>query len=238
MTKKEKAQVIRNTIAELEKRYPETTSPGTKDPLEQLLVSLVSFDSPRDAAAKALLLFEEEFVDWNEVRVSAVPEIASVLQRAGIEEGRARTIKTVLNELFLKKNQLSLEFLLKYKEKQAYDYLSRFEGLPQAVIDEVMLLGLGHPVCPVTEDILRVCRGLGVVGDKDDAESVRKLLMATVPKSSMAMAYALLKAHAPHVKETRKAEPAVKRKPAAGKSGKKGASSKKSKESSPSAARR
>jgi len=218
-------------LSELEKKYPDTAKPGTKDPLEQLLVSLISFQSPPDAAAKALRLFEAEFVDWNEVRVSAVPEIASVLQRAGIEDGRARTIKTVLNELFLKKNQLSLEFLLKYKEKQASDYLNRFEGLPQTVIDEVMLLGLGHPVCPVTEDVLQVCRGLGVVGRHDDAESVRKLLLAAIPKSSMAMAYALFKAHAPHVKDARKAEPAAKRKPAAGKSGKKGAPPKKSKES-------
>lgn len=200
MTKKQKVQTIRKEIASLEKKYPDLEIPEPKEPLEQLLVSIISLNSPAGAAAKALQLFDEEFVDWNEVRVSAVPEIASVLARAGIEENRARMIKSVLSELFLKKNQLSMDFLLKYKEKQAQDFLNRFEGLDPAAVDEVMLLSLGHARFPVTDKVLRVCQSLGVVESREENESVAKVLMATVPKTSMAAAYVLFTTHADQVK--------------------------------------
>jgi len=245
MTKKQKIQIIRKEIASLEKKYPDLKIPEPKEPLGQLLVSIISLSSPASSASKALQLFDEEFVDWNEVRVSAVSEIASVLARAGIEEDRARMLKSVLGELFLKKNQLSMDFLLKYKEKQAHDFLNRFVGLDPAAVDEVMLLSLGHARFPVTAKVLRVCRSLGVAGDREGNESVAKLLMAAVPKSSMAEAYLLFTAHADHVKVAKpvkkkaktttrkksstakktKAKPgsSSKRKTAAKKAGKKGA---------------
>ena len=209
MNKKQKALLVRKTVNTLANKYPSPEEPEPVDPLEQLLGSIISCDSRPECSAKALELFEEEFVDWNEVRVSSIAEIAGVLRQAGVDVEQARTIKSVLSQLFLKKNQLSMEFLRKYKEKQAEDFLNRFVGLNPAVVDEVMLLSLGHHRFPVNRDVLRVCRHLGIVTDEGQEET-RALLMSSVPKSLMKSAYFLFCAHARAKGDSLDAAPAKK----------------------------
>jgi endonuclease III len=111
-----------------------------------------------------------------------------------MDDGRARLIKAVLGDLFLKKNQLSLDFLKKYQEKQAYDVLKRIEGLPDAVIDEVMLISLHHTCFPMNASVTRVCDRLGIVGGGDGG-SARDFMAAIVPKTLMPMGYMLFNAH-------------------------------------------
>lgn len=195
MTKKKKIRLFRQVISKLEKKYPNALQGQRTDPLEQLLSSIVHFDAPAEKVGRALEVFRDEFVDWNEVRVSAVSEIAGALRQAGIEEDRARLIKSALSKLFLKKNQLTLDFIKNYNQKQASDFLSRFEGLHPSIIDEVMLLSLGFPCFPMNDRAHRVCVRLGLVEDGNEA-SARKFMEAIIPKFLKSKAYTLIATHA------------------------------------------
>ncbi|MBI2191172.1 MAG: hypothetical protein HYU36_04230 [Planctomycetes bacterium] len=202
MNKKKKIKLFRLVMSKLEKKYPEALPIKRTDPLDQLLTSIIHFDSLPEKARLALELLRKEFVDWNEVRVSAVSEMAAVLREAGLEEDRARLLKSALTHLFLKKNQLSLDFMKNYPEKQASEFLARFEGLHPSIVDEVLLLSLGFQRFPLNEKTQRVCERLGWVDDSDEAGAARTM-SAVIPKTLKGKAYVLLKAHAEETCKTK-----------------------------------
>lgn len=198
MTKKHKVQFFRQSLTRLEKEHKIDAAAENTSALTQLLASILQLDCSAQRASMADSLFEERFVDWNEVRVSALTEIADVFREAGIDEGRARILKTALSELFRRRNELNMDFLSSYKEKQAEDFLDRLGGLPSSIVDEVMLLSLGHSRFPLNRNVRRLCDRLGVL-DGDDEEEQRSSLQGIIPKTKMARSHRLFEAHAKSV---------------------------------------
>jgi endonuclease III len=214
MNKKEKTKIIRKTITSLEKVYKDVEPAEPKPVFEQMLQSILSLNESPAGTTKAFELFEVEFVDWNEIRVSAVAEIGRVLKDAGIDPEKARVLKAALGRLFVKKNQLSMDFLLNYQEKKAHDFLKGFPGLPSASLNEIMLLSLGHPFFPVTDKVVKVCHAIDVSDENPDTDELARLLSESIPKKQMLKAYYLFCAYAadvkPPVKKAKKKSPAKK----------------------------
>lgn len=211
MTKKDKTQIIRKTLASLEKVYKNVEPPEPKPVFEQMLQSILSLNEEPAATRKAFELFEMEFVDWNEIRVSSVAEIGSVLKTAGLDPEKARVLKSVLGRLFVKKNQLSMDFLLNYKVKKAHDFLKAFPKLPLAIFNELMLVSLGHPYFPVTDKVLKVCQYLDIADENQDLEELSLLLSESIPDKQMLRAYYIFCAYADDLKPEQKSKKATKK---------------------------
>ncbi|MDP6111557.1 MAG: hypothetical protein QGF00_02840 [Planctomycetota bacterium] len=214
MTKKEKTQIIRKTITSLEKVYQDVEPAEPMPVFEQMLQSILSLNESPSGTRKAFELFEVEFVDWNEVRVSAVAEIGRVLKDAGLDPEKARILKAALGRLFVKKNQLSMDFLLNYKEKKAHDFLKAFPGLPRATLNEIMLLSLGHPFFPATDKVVKVCHAINVATEDQDIDELAQLLSDSIPKKLMLKAYYLFCAYADDLKPEKKSKKTAKKSPA------------------------
>jgi len=214
MTKKEKTQIIRKTITSLEKVYKDVEPPETKPVFEQMLQSILSLNEELRGVKKAFELFEVGFVDWNEIRVSAVAEIGRVLKDAGLDPEKARVLKAALNRLFVKKNQLSMDFLLNYKEKKAFDFLKAFPKMPIATRNELLLVSLGHPFFPVTDKVIKVCRFVGIADENQDIDELTQLLTESIPNKQMLKAYYLFCAYADDLKPEKQAKKTAKKSPA------------------------
>ena len=227
MTKKEKTQIIRKTMTSLEKVYKDVEPAETKPVFEQMLQSILSLNENPIGVRKAFELFEVGFVDWNEIRVSAVAEIGRVLKDAGIDPEKARVLKAALGRLFVKKNQLSMDFLLNYKEKKAHDFLKAFPRMPTATLHELLLVSLGHPFFPVTDKVVKVCRSIGVADENQDIDELTQLLTDSIPNRQMLKAYYLFCAYADDLKPEKAAKKSPAKKSPAKKSAKSAAPAKK-----------
>jgi endonuclease III len=179
-----------------------------------MLQSILSLNEELRGVKKAFELFEVGFVDWNEIRVSAVAEIGRVLKDAGLDPEKARVLKAALNRLFVKKNQLSMDFLLNYKEKKAFDFLKAFPKMPIATRNELLLVSLGHPFFPVTDKVIKVCRFVGIADENQDIDELTQLLTESIPNKQMLKAYYLFCAYADDLKPEKQAKKTAKKSPA------------------------
>jgi endonuclease-3 len=111
LTVAEKTKRLRKIISSLEKRYGRGNFPERNSYLEQLVFYYVFYHANLSGARKVLKSFRDNYVDWNEVRVSSLGEIGATLQNHSITPEVAVPIKEVLNGIFSTQNRMSLDFL-------------------------------------------------------------------------------------------------------------------------------
>ena len=165
------------------------------EPLEELVLALLSEGVPRKQAARAGRDLARAFVDWNEVRISRPGEVRAVLEPMDDAAGRAERIVRALNSIFAARGELSLAFLHDLSPKEAEDFLGRIEGLNRQARARILLFALGQPALPVTPQILRVAARLGLVPNGEAPEAAGERLEKIVPRAQMALFYSLFNEH-------------------------------------------
>ena len=104
----------------LEKKYGGVTSLDRDNPLDQLVVLILAANSNQKKADEALIGLRSAFVDWNEVRVTALHDIDHAIDSLGAKggEGKAALIRDVLGAIYARFNKVDLDFLLEKGDKQ------------------------------------------------------------------------------------------------------------------------
>jgi len=97
--------------------------------LDRLVLLLLSKDTPPARARAALERLREDFVDWNEVRVSSPLEIQRSLEDFDEEEAaaKAQTVRTLLARVFEKVHCLKLDRLLEEDRAARERFLESLE---------------------------------------------------------------------------------------------------------------
>jgi endonuclease III len=129
-----------------------------------VLLAIIARGAAVTAAKKAFERIKEFFVDWNELRVTRVGQIAFYLD--GIKEARAkaRSIGDVLGNIFEGTHDLGLHFLEGASAEEARDFLMGLGALDDAIVDEIILSGRAFFHMSADTDVARVARRLELVG--------------------------------------------------------------------------
>ena len=203
-----KQQLLTQAQNALKKRFPlPTLEPEAPRPLlEELLYAICREGSTTADAEAAYGRLKKTFVDWNEIRVSTMQEVADALRplpQAGL---RAGWIIGVLHAVFelnysydlgdmekkgLKQaaKQVSRYFndseLKKLNLKQAAKQIGRFKQVNDFAVAWVVQRSLGGHAIPLDGPTVRVLQRLGVVEevDPDDLESLRGGIEHVIPKT-------------------------------------------------------
>ena len=203
-----KQQLLTHAQAALKKRFPlpaiEAESP--RPLLEELVYAICREGSTTPDADAAFARIKKAFVDWNEIRVSTVQEVADVLRPLPQAGPRAGWVIGVLQAVFelnysyeigemekkgLKNaaKQISRYFNAKDLEtkglKQAAKQISRFKQVNDFAVAWVVQRSLGGHAIPLDGPTVRVLQRLGVVEevDPDDLESLRGGIEHVIPKA-------------------------------------------------------
>jgi endonuclease-3 len=152
--------------------------------LEQFLYALCREGTTRAAADRAFRRLQENFFDWNEIRVSSVREVADHLDGLPHPETRAHKIISFLQEVFETTYSFDLESLHKKGLKLAAKQLSRYEVAGDYHVSWVIQQSLGGHSLPLDEPSLRVLRRVGLAEEEGaDLEALRTSLEHQVPKA-------------------------------------------------------
>lgn len=203
-----KQQLLTHAQAVLKKRFPlPTLEPEEHRPLlEELLFAICREGSTTEDAEAAYGRLRKVFVDWNEIRVSTVQEVADTLRPLPNAGPRAGWIIGVLHAVFemnysydlgdmekkgLKNaaKQISRYFNAKDLEtkglKQAAKQIERFKQVNDFAVAWVVQRSLGGHAIPLDGPTFRVLRRLNVVeeADADDMESLRGGIEHMIPKA-------------------------------------------------------
>jgi endonuclease-3 len=180
-----KQQLLTQTYNLLKKQYDSATEEHEKRPIiEHLLYAICREGATRDKADKAFDSLRKTFFDWNEVRVSAVHEIADAMGKLPEAGAKAQRIVGVLQEWFEQFYNFDMEDLAKKGVKDAAKKLSRHKDVNDFHIAWVIQHGFGGHAIPLDEPTLRVLKRLGALEEEnEDLEAMRGSIEHNVPKA-------------------------------------------------------
>ena len=97
----------------LKKFYQPLPTQPTRPLLEHVLYASLLEDAPADLADEGMAKCEQEFFDWNEVRVTTITELSQVLENLPDPQKAARRLKSNLQAIFEEFYTFDLDHLKK-----------------------------------------------------------------------------------------------------------------------------
>lgn len=153
-----------------------------EEPLvHELVFSMLLWESTMENAIKAMDKIHEQFVDYNDLRVSFPEEIEALLgsryQRA--EDRSIRLIES-LRKIFLTYQKLTLEPLRAMSKRESREFLDSIESLPRFVVSRLMLLGLDAHAFPLDAKIARAMHKADFISSAKNPDSVAIMLERSI----------------------------------------------------------
>lgn len=192
MAASNRAKLITKLHTELKKKYSLPPSQPSRPLLEHLLYACLLQDAPFDLADEGLAKCEQEFFDWNEVRVTTVTELTQVLSGMPEPAKTARRLKEILQAVFEEFYAFDLDHLKKENLGKA---VARFEAMPVMtpfVLSYTIQHGLGGHSIPVDYAAMVIMLATGVASQNEAADGKIPGLERAIPKNKALEFSALL----------------------------------------------
>jgi endonuclease III len=191
------AAKIRKLFRELKNVEPKPTWPESDDPLEQLMLAVLSEGTHPAKARSALNRLLAQAVDLNELRVSTPQELA--LNIEGLLPNpleRTTALVQVLQSLYERENGVTLERLKGKGKRETRAYLETLEGITPYVVACTMLWGLGDHAIAVDEALLAQLKKEELVDATADAAAVQQFLERHIPSNEAKLFTLVMKRYA------------------------------------------
>ncbi|QEF99708.1 hypothetical protein Mal15_37740 [Stieleria maiorica] len=192
MAASNRAKLITKLHTELKKKYTLPPSQPSRPLLEHLLYACLLQDAPYDLADEGLAKCEQEFFDWNEVRVTTVTELTQVLSGMPDPAKTARRLKEILQAVFEEFYAFDLDHLKKENLGKA---VARFESMPVMtpfVLSYTIQHGLGGHSIPVDYAGMVIMLSTGIASQNEAADGKIPGLERAIPKNKAVEFSALL----------------------------------------------
>lgn len=171
---KEYEKKIKKLLGEAAKNRPAAVS--TEDVTRLMLESILMADATRKQAESACNAMVKEFVDYNEMRVAPIKEIAECAGK-GFPFGRekAEAIIASLNNVFDRNGSFGLDFLAGISKRDLRRHMVELGMSPYAAARVALYLFETHAV-PVDHSLCIVLESEGLVHPGSDVSDVQGFL--------------------------------------------------------------
>ena len=150
MSASNRAKLIGKLHTALKKNYTGPVAQPTRPLLEHLLYACLLEDAPFDLADESLAKCEQDFFDWNEVRVTTVTELSQAFSRLPDPIKAARRLKSNLQAVFEQFYTFDLDHLKKENLGKAVGKFEKMPAMSPFVLSYTVQHGLGGHSIPLT----------------------------------------------------------------------------------------
>jgi endonuclease-3 len=173
---------VRAIHARLARRFGELAPPRTVDPLDELILTVLSQHTSDLNAERAFADLRAAFPGgWEEVVRAPSERVADAIRTGGLANTKAPRIQEILREVRRREDAFDLTSLASMTDGAARDYLTSLPGIGPKTAAVVLSFALGRDALPVDTHVHRVSRRLGLIPPKTSAERADRLLHALVP---------------------------------------------------------
>jgi endonuclease-3 len=172
---------VRAIVNRLRKRYGALVPPRTVDPLEELVLTVLSQHTSDVNAARAYAALRGRFHTWNAVVDAPSGEVADAIRSGGLANTKAPRIQAILREVREREGAFDLSVLRTLGDAEARSYLTSLPGIGPKTAAVVLSFALGRDTIPVDTHVHRVARRLGLVPQTASADRADRLLHDLVP---------------------------------------------------------
>jgi endonuclease III len=181
----------------LAKHYKLSEPPERRETVMENVMMAVLWDGEDPAHARAAFTkLTEEFVDWNDLRVSPTTEVEAVLASCGVDRSKAFVLKRLLSKAVEDFYSLEFERLDDQPRERVRAWFQDIEGLPHHLMAAVLYRVYEYDRMLVGEDVARVIIRLGLASETATPQEIEAALAKVVPAKEAHQMYHALRSHA------------------------------------------
>lgn len=166
-------------------RYGPRVWPGRSDPLDELVLTILSQSTTDHNSGMAYAALRRRFPTWEEVLDAPVGEVYAAIRPAGLGNVKAPRIQQTLRRVQERAGRLSLDHLDELPLDEARAWLTGLEGIGPKTAACVLMFALGRPALPVDTHVHRVSLRLGLIGPRVSAEAAHALIEGALPPEAV-----------------------------------------------------
>ena len=172
---------VRAILARLEKRWGAMAPPRRVDPLDELVLTVLSQHTSDLNAERAFASLRAAFPTWDDVMAAPTPAVADAIRSGGLADTKAPRIQAILRAVHDREGRLDLSRLRDVSDDDARAYLTSLPGVGPKTAAVVLSFALGRDAIPVDTHVHRVSKRLGLIPANASAEKADRLLHDLVP---------------------------------------------------------
>lgn len=160
----------------LEAHYGPRSWRGRRDPLEELVMTILSQNTSDRNSGRAYRALRQAFPDWQALIDAPTEAVYAAIKPAGLGKVKAPRIQQTLRRIQERTGALSLDLLDALPLEEARAWLTSLDGIGPKTAACVLMFALGKPALPVDTHVHRVSLRLGLIAPKVSAEQAHRLL--------------------------------------------------------------
>jgi endonuclease III len=172
---------VRVILNRLRKRYGDLEPPRRADPLDELILTILSQHTSDLNAERAYDLLRAAFPTLNDVERAPAVTVADAIRSGGLADTKAPRIQAILRAVHEREGSYDLARLRGVSDTEARAYLNSLPGVGPKTTAVVLSFALGRDAIPVDTHVHRVSKRLGLVPATASAERADRLLHELVP---------------------------------------------------------
>ena len=172
---------IRTIHRRLVRRFGPLLPPRRTDPLEELILTVLSQHTSDVNAERAFRSLRRRFPTWEEIVRARTISVADAIRSGGLANTKAPRIQAILREVAEREGGFDLSWMRDADDQTIRDYLSSLPGVGPKTVAVVLAFALGRSAMPVDTHVHRVTTRLGLIPPKATAEKADRMLHELVP---------------------------------------------------------
>ena len=172
---------VRTILRRLQARFGELVPPRSVDPLDELVLTVLSQHTSDLNAERAFRELRSAYPTWHDVVAAPAEQVADTIRSGGLANTKAPRIQMILRELHEREGAFDLSALRAMTDAEARTYLTSLPGIGPKTAAVVLSFALGRDALPVDTHVHRTSRRLGLVPLRVSAERADRLLHDLVP---------------------------------------------------------
>jgi endonuclease-3 len=172
---------VRKIHRRLARRHGPLEPPRRLDPLEELVVTILSQntnDTNRDRAYESM---RARYPTWEALARARVGDLIRAIRVGGLANTKAPRILQVLREIGERESGFDLSWMRSAPDEEVEDYLTSLPGVGPKTAACVLAFSLDRPALPVDTHVHRVATRLGLLPPRTSAAAAYRILRDLVP---------------------------------------------------------
>jgi endonuclease-3 len=176
------ARRIRAIAARLGKRFGPLEPPRAVDPLDELVITVLSQHTSDLNAERAFADLRRVFPrGWRSIVDAPTIAVADAIRSGGLANSKAPRIQAILREVRDREGAYDLSRLRAMSDADARDYLMSLPGIGPKTAAVVLSFALARDAMPVDTHVHRVTKRLGLIPQRATAERADRILHELIP---------------------------------------------------------
>jgi hypothetical protein len=183
MSATNRSQLINKLFKVARKQFTPVSPISSRSVLDHMLYACCLENSRYIAADEAFARLEENFFDWNEVRVTTTKELSESMKGLANAEAAALSLKKTLHGVFETYYKFDIEFLKKENLRKTVQQFNKFRGVSPFVVSYTAQVALGGHFIPVDTAQMNLMVVLGIVSESEAEKGRVPGLERTISKN-------------------------------------------------------